>query len=65
VTTTEAPNYILVGMKVVKAKPSPKRTPAKTVGTRNAELLKLAKKRKPPQKWYEEQVNPFSPRVTE
>jgi hypothetical protein len=28
----------------------------------NAQLLKLAKKSRPPQKWYDEDVNPFEPK---
>jgi hypothetical protein len=28
----------------------------------NARLLKLAKKHRPPQKWYDEDVDPFEPK---
>jgi hypothetical protein len=45
-------------------------TPSRTVAKKpkkglkqlsNAELLRLARKRKPPQSWYDEKINPFEP----
>jgi hypothetical protein len=36
-----------------------RRLRAKVRALTNAQLLDLATKRKPPQRWYEEKVNPF------
>ena len=45
-----------------RAKPAKKATaekPAARAPMSNARLLKLAKKNRPPQKWYDEDVDPF------
>ena len=48
-----------------RAKPTKRATGRKAIAKAplsNARLLKLAKKNRPPQKWYDEDVNPFEPK---
>ena len=47
-----------------RAKPTKRaaRKPTAKAPLSNARLLKLAKKNRPPQKWYDEDVNPFEPK---
>jgi len=54
-------NTIIPDMATPVSKPSSHRPPAKAPLS-NAKLLKLAKKRKPPQAWYDEGINPFQPK---
>jgi hypothetical protein len=45
-----------------KSKRPPRKPKTKAATLSNEELLQLAAKRRPPQSWYDEGVNPFEPK---